>query len=245
MNNKQTYTTYLTLFKQFGFYQIVDPNSSKILGFNVFKLISILLTVTTTLMTAIGMFGVINEIDIGFKDIQMLYLVACILVGNIKITSVLFNANRIFKLFDTAQTSFLLSKHSKHNVKNVKSKCFKKTFPWYFFLVLSSLVLCITTPVVLNLLGDKTQVITNARKPNFFNFKYPFTTKIYNSFYKEFYLIETIMIIYPVYCMIITDLFLLATLQLLSNYYEIVSSAFKNFEAVSETGELQFYKKTV
>jgi len=53
------------------------------------------------------------------------------------------------------------------------------------------------------------------------------------------------MIIYPVYCMIITDLFLLATLQLLSNYYEIVSSAFKNFEAVSETGELQFYKKLV
>lgn len=239
-NNKPTHTEYLTLFRLLGFYHIVDPNSLTILNFNMFKLICILLTTVTTLMTMIGLFGVIYTINIGFEDMQMLYLVICILVGNIKIILVISNANKIFNLFDIARTPFLSSKYSKQiNIKTMKY--FNKTFPWYFFLVISSLVSCIITPVFLNFYSDKTQVmLIDARKPNFFNFKYPFTNKTYNLFYKEFYLIETLIIMYSIYCMIVTDLFLLATLQLLSDYYKIVTYAFKNlnFESVREIGEL-------
>lgn len=246
MSKKKEHEVYIQLFKLFGVYQLVDPSSPKIFRYKVYNLINIFLVVCSTTLVMIGLSGIFFKVekptikmDNAFKDFQMLFVIACAMVGNIKIMTIVLNANEIFNLLNIAHESFLSIKLSKMNQDCVKfGKHFNKVFPWYFFLLFISLILWITTPIFLNITNSVSP--ENIHKPNFFNLKYPINVETYNTFFMEFYIVETIITIYFIYCIIIFDLFLFSILQLLSNYYEIISSTFEYFDIRSGKKDGEF-----
>lgn len=246
MSKTKEHEVYIQLFKLFGVYQLVDPSSPKIFHFKVYNLINFFLVLCSTTLVVIGLSGIFFKvekptikIENAFKDFQMVFVIACAMVGNIKIMTIVLNTNEIFNLLNIAHESLLSIKLSKKNQDHVKfGKHFNKVFPWYSFLLFISLILWIITPLFLNITNSVSS--KNIHKPNFFNLKYPIKVETYNTFFTEFYIVESIITIYSIYCIIIFDLFLFSILQMLSNYYEIISSTFEYFDIRSEKKDGEF-----
>jgi len=193
LDKDEQITVYIKLFRWCGLYQLVHPEGPRVFGYRLYGLINIVLVVFTTTFTALGFVGFVYKLeesfDTGFQNMQRLFATACIVVGNLKITTIIWNADKIYELFNIAHETFLLSKHLKKNNTHVKSSGhFWRTFPWYFVLLYTSLFLWVTTPVILNLyFVDESELIAmNVPKPNFFHLKYPVRTTIYNSYFKVY-----------------------------------------------------------
>lgn len=244
-------SSYITLFKLFGLYQIVKKESPKIFNYSTYVLIIIFLTLCATIILLTELTGIFLEVltptaklDNGFKDLQQLFVFVCMTIGNVKMISIILNRNKIFNLFDTTTESFLLNGYSKTYAKRFKSgKNFKKTFPTTCFLIFVSLALWLMTPIILNNMNavhNKAQIDMNTRKLSPTNFKYPIQTTTYNNWYKAFYLVESILLTYSIYCMVLYDLFLFSILQLISNHYKSITTAIKVFDFRGERkdGEL-------
>lgn len=240
MSEEENRSNVITLFKTFGLYQIVTPKSPKIFNFNVYILIIIFLSSCTTIMILIGLPGIFlkieeptGRVDNGFKSLQTLFCLVCIIVGNLKITSIIINKNKIFKLLNLAHESFLLSVHSKIHTKRLKhGKHFKLIVPVTAILIFVSLFLWLTSPIVLNGINsvqDKSEININTRKLSPVNLKFPVKTTTYNRWFFGFYLTESILMSYSIYCMVLFDIYLFSLLQLITNYYTTVTAAFECF----------------
>lgn len=250
---EKSYAFNLTLFKTIGYYQMIDPNSKKIFGFNIYNVINITLVIFTSIMTVIGLSGYFYKADnityeeYGFKDLQMLFYLSCICLGNIKISITIYNADAIRKLFNVAHESFLSNKYCNQDKYklNICGKKFARIFPWYFFLffmtAFSWSIVPIVTIVNYHVTNEETNCNENIYMTNIANLRYPITAKTYNTFYKSFYALEFMMVWYSAYGLVVFDLFIVALLQLLATHYEIISSAYENFKYKAENvnGELK------
>lgn len=246
MSEGKKYAINLWLFKLIGFYQMFNPKSLKMFGHNVHNIIHCILIILTTAMTAFGFIGFFYNVDgssnIGFKDMQMMFYITCIVVGNLKLIILINNVNKIWKFFEMFHETFLSSKHCKlelYKLKSYKSN-FSKVFSLYLFLFSMTVVLWILTPIFLNshLLNKETQENENIRFINSINMRFPVTVETYNSFYNFFFMLESTMVAYAGYGLVTFDLFVIALLLLISTQYEIVSSAYENLKFVDENGEL-------
>lgn len=245
---EKNYAFDLTLFKTIGYYQMIDPNCKKIFGFNIYNVINIVIVVFTSIITVIGLSGFFYKPDnityekTSFKDIQILFYLACIVIGNLKICITIYNAKKIWKLFKVAHESFLSNKYWKQN-KHKINKCgkkFAKIFPWYLFIFLMTAFAWSIVPIVVNnhVASKETQNDENIYMTNIANMRYPITAKTYNKFYKGFYVSEFIVVWYSAYGLVVFDLFTLGLLQLLATHYEIIASAYENFKMTkNENGE--------
>ncbi|XP_050059676.1 odorant receptor 67a-like [Aphis gossypii] len=246
---EKNYAFDLTLFKTIGYYQMIDPNCKKIFGFNIYNVINMMIVVFTSIITVIGLSGFFykpNDITyekISFKDIQILFYLACIVVGNLKICITIYNAKTIWKLFKVAHDSFLSNNYWKQN-KHKINKCgkkFAKIFPWYLFIFLMTAFAWSIVPIVVNnhVASKETQNDENIYMTNVVNMRYPITAKTYNKFYKGFYVLEFIVVWYSAYGLVVFDLLTLGLLQLLATHYEIIASAYENFKMTkNENGKL-------
>ncbi|KAE9539565.1 hypothetical protein AGLY_004817 [Aphis glycines] len=245
---EKNYAFDLTLFKTIGYYQMIDPNCKKIFGFNIYNVINMMIVVFTSIITVIGLSGFFykpNDITYektSFKDIQILFYLACIVVGNLKICITIYNAKTIWKLFKVAHESFLSNNYWKQN-KHKINKCgkkFAKIFPWYLFIFLMTAFAWSIVPIVVNnhVASKETQNDENIYMTNVVNMRYPITAKTYNKFYKGFYVLEFIVVWYSAYGLVVFDLLTLGLLQLLATHYEIIASAYENFKMTkNENGE--------
>lgn len=110
----------LTLLKHIGFYQIVDPNSPKIVGVNVYIVLHLLFIIFITIMAIIGLSGISyksyeylnNDLH---QYMKTLFYLGCISVGNFKMITTIYNADIIWDLLDVVHASFLKSKHCNKN----------------------------------------------------------------------------------------------------------------------------------
>lgn len=251
-STEKKYAFNLTLFKTIGYYQMVDPNSKKIFGFNIYNVINITLVIFTSIMTVIGLSGFFYKIDNitseenSFKGIQMLFYLSCIVLGNLKIAITVYNADAIWKLFNVAHESFLSNKYCKQEKYKLNNcgKQFARIFPWYFFMFFMTAFAWSTIPIVVNYnsASNETQNNENIYMTNIANLRYPITVKTYNKFYKSFYVLEFIMVWYSAYGLVVFDLFIVALLKLLTTHYEIIASAHENFKykAENEDGEFKY-----
>jgi len=249
---EKKYAFNLTLFRTIGYYQMVDPNSKKIFGYNIYNVINITLVIFTSIMTVIGLSGFVYKTDNitseenSFTDIQMLFYLSCIGLGNLKIAITVYNADAIWKLFNVAHESFLTNKHCKQDKYklNKRGKQFSRIFSWYFLMFIMTAIAWSVVPIVVNnhAASNETQNNENIYMTNIANLRYPITVKTYNTFYKGFYALEFIMVWYSAYGLVVFDLFIVALLQLLATHYEIISSAYENFKykAENKDGELKY-----
>jgi len=204
-----------------------------------------ILVILTTSITVVGLTGFIYSTDVyinnDFEDMQLLFYIACITVSNIKVVIIIYNSDEIRKLFDLSHESFLSNKYckKKYQMKNFKKQSVR-TFVWYIFFFYSTALLWILLPNT-KIIDETTNMII--RKNNVLNLKYPITVKTYNTYYNIFYVIESILTIYCGFELIMFDVFLLSTLQLISTRYEMVSSAYQNIvlNVQNESRELKYY----
>ncbi|XP_022167528.1 uncharacterized protein LOC111031756 [Myzus persicae] len=249
--SEKNYAFDLILFKTIGYYQMVDPNTKKIFGFNIYNVINITLVIFTSIMTLIGLSGFLYKVDSiayeenSFQNIQMLFYLSCISLGNLKIAITVYNADAIWKLLNVAHESFISNKYCKQDKYklNISGKQFVRIFPWYFFLFFMTAVSWSIVPIVVNnqVESKETQNNENIYMTNVANLRYPITVKTYNTYYKSFYALEFILVFYCAYGLVVFDLFIVALLQLLATHYEIISSAYENFKykAENKNGKLR------
>lgn len=249
MNSEEKYLINFTILKCIGFYQLVNPSSPKMFGYNVYRVIHISMVVLTTTVTVIGLTGFVYNndefINTSFKDMQVLFYLACITVGNLKIFIVIYNADEIWKLFNIAHELFLSSKFCKMNYFKIKccGEQAVRTLHCYLIIFCMTAILWILLPNIVN--TDEAFTNKNNRKLNVVNLRYPVTTETYNTYYNRFYVLEVILCSYCTFGLVLFDIFLFVMLQLISTEYDIVSSAYENnirvFHDENEDGKLLLY----
>lgn len=239
MSKRNICTIDTTLFRRFGLHQIVNPNGPKKFGFNKYILIHIALFIFMMILTIIGISGYIydfgestNKFHITIIDMQFFCAIDCIFLASSKILTIFFYRNKMFNLFNIMHESFFLSKQCKKNYDHVKfKKHYKKTFYLNLCFLIGSIFLWIISPIILILINSfSTKPQTYIRKPNIVNFNYPVSNYTYNLYYTIFYILEGIITIYSVYCIVLFDVFMYAILQLIANYYTVVSYTFEHFD---------------
>lgn len=86
----------------------------------------------------------------------------------------------------------------------------------------------ISMPNIINISNGKFYNYENVRKNNVINLKYPISVGTYNTFFRVFYVMESVMISYVAYGLLTFDLFFIAFLLLISTQYEMISLAYKH-----------------
>lgn len=254
MSKENIYTIYTTVFKLFGLQQIVNPNDLKTFGFNKYILIHIFLMTFLITSTIIGMSGYIydfegpkNKFNVTIFNVEFMFVLDCIFNGLFKMIIILLNRNEILKLLTITYNTFLLSKHCKENYNNVKfGKRHKKSFIIYLFVLTASMVAWIALPFLLNTTHYFRKPQTHIRELTILNFKYPINNETYNSYYKIIFFVESIITIYTIYSLMLFDVFVFTILQLIADYYKVVSCAFEHFKFINKNGEFlkSLYKET-
>lgn len=224
------------LFKLVGFYQMVDPNGSKIFGYNAHSFVHVLMVAFTWSYTLVGLSGVIYRPDgaplaYSFKDMQTLFYLACITVGNLKMVTIVRNAGAIWDLFSdvpaAAGRAPAISRLAECR------KRFARIFPWYVFMFANTAFAWIIMPVVL----DRGSRPAAGRRTNVVNLRYPVAAETYDGYYAAFFAMECVVTSYSAMGLVLFDVFLIALLQLTSAQYEIVSSSYESVARVNENGE--------
>lgn len=250
----KTHAINLTLFKIVGFYQIIDQNSRKVYGFNIFQLFNALFTAISATITALGLSGMFYRVN-GSNDydikvyLKMISSVVFVMIGYFKMYIVISNASSIRNLFDVAHKSFSTSKHCKqfYFKMEICGKNFTTFFLWYYLLFIMVAFSYTSMPVFLNnneRKHGKTQNYNNSAQINVLNYMYPITTETYNTSYMTIYIVESIVCSYAVFVLGTVDLFIFALLKIISTQYEIIVSAYGTikFKDEEEYGKLMFEK---
>lgn len=255
MNKTYKCAINLTLLKFIGIYQFVDPKSLKVLGFNIFQLIHIILIIISTTVVIVGLtgffFNINNSIDNSFdENMQLIFYITCLIVGNFKLIIIINYADKIWNLFYIINESFLRSNYCKKNFYKLINcgKSFRRLFFWYLFVFYMTSILWATRPIIINNRNSSQDLLTNntLHLLKLSNLKYPITEEMYNRNYMKIYLMESIISVYSAYALVAFDLFLFAILRIISTQYELVTSAYKNLEHRAQNkSELKFYNNLI
>lgn len=194
-------------------------------------------------MSVVGLYGIFRSTnyaaDNGFQVIQLIFCVVFLMIGNLKIMTIVHNADKIWTILKIAHGSFFSSEHCKKNYRK-QIRCGERfattTFPLYVTIFCSTIVLWITMPHILSTYGanEEIQTVKYAFRTNVMNLRYPIPAELYNKLFYVFYALESTMAVLCVYGLITFDLFLIFILKLMSIQYEIVATAFEKLEVTVE-----------
>lgn len=73
MNREKNYAINFTLFKMTGAYQMVDPNTKKLFGFNIFNFVIITIIIFITIVTILGLNGFFSRLTLMRTKIRKSY----------------------------------------------------------------------------------------------------------------------------------------------------------------------------
>uniref|UniRef100_A0A2S2QX92 Uncharacterized protein n=1 Tax=Sipha flava TaxID=143950 RepID=A0A2S2QX92_9HEMI len=236
----------LTVFKLIGMYQMVDPDSPKVCGRNVYASVNVALIVCTTAMTVLSTCGFFSGVRDTFRNndfdvVLILFYYACIGVGNYKTTVLVLNAAEVWTLFGVARVSFLGNRYCTGNRRRMADRgaSLSRFFAWYLALIVVTLTSYAIIPLVTNhrYAGPTSAPGGGAyRKSNVINLRYPFAADTYNTYYPAFYAMECALAFYAGYGTFAFDLFALTTMYFVSVQYELLASAFRALERGADTG---------
>lgn len=218
----------LDLFKRCRYYQMFDPNVDKIYGWNLYRFAIVAIVLIIHLLITFGNLGLFLETDYSLSMVDV-FLVA---YGNIhvclslwKISILLYNANTIWELFDVTRIDFFKSEHCIGNIKILDShqkKTVRLTELYYFFgkmLIIEWIIF----PLIVNTFTSSENA--NQRILNIINFPFPVNIRTYNQYYVIFYVVETILAIYVMYCILIIDIIILSFGWVIIAQYEVLIRA--------------------
>jgi len=166
----------------------------------------------------------IDSIDL----LLMIFIYSIIVISLLKISVLLYNADRIWELFDLTRLDFLTSRRCRKNV-GILHKYRDRSIPitnLYQNYSTAVFIIWMIVPLVLNtfvMVEDP-----NQRYHNIFNMQYPVSANIYNRYYYLFYLMEIAMGIFVLNYSMIIDNFLISLCWAIIAQYEVITTAFES-----------------
>lgn len=221
----------LALFKRYRFYHIFDPNSPKILNYNIYKLVNIVFIVIVTIFTIYSTLGFVIETGDTVDSIDItltMFIYTVTALSFLKICVFLYKADHVWDLFDFTRLDFMTSNRCQdyiavlHKYRNVSIKI-TNVFQNYFTGVF---VTWLFAPLIFNtFIGIDNP---NQRYQNIFNLRYPVNTSFYNQNFNVFYLIEIALGLFILYYSVIVDNFLISMCLSTIAQYEVLYLAFES-----------------
>ncbi|XP_003243840.3 uncharacterized protein LOC100573389 [Acyrthosiphon pisum] len=229
--NDHTCTINLNILKQCGFYQIFDPNSKKIFGWNVYRISFIALTVITQCLIGFGNCGFLFELEDTTDNIDLFLIIfsnSYFCLTEWKVVILIINRKKFLELLDVTDLIFLKSKQCRNNIKILckhRIRALQLT-NLYFMFCIFVIIEWIIFPIMINsFIAHKTE---NRRLENVVNRRYPVDVNTYNKYYILFYVFEIIIGVKTVYLVLMVDILLLSIGWAIIIQYEVLAEAFKN-----------------
>lgn len=224
----------LKILKLCRFYHVFNPKGSKYFHYNIGKLSYIALSMISLCILIYGTAGFFfkPEDSNTLTNIELFVLLGIYIQGYLglyKLYIFLYNADKIWDIFNVTRLNFLTSLQCSKNIDimyNYKKKITKIT-NFFFIITFIADVQWIIFPLVFNTFTTS-ENITNQRKMNIMNLEFPVTIPTYNEYYNIFYLMEMFTIIFFMYIVNISDLFLISFCMVISAQYKVLARAFKN-----------------
>lgn len=223
--------------KIIGLFYILDPSGKRIYSYHIYRLISVVISAMVTCFMFSGIFGIYINMEESvdtFQYIWYIFEVSIFLSALLKINVLVYKADSTWDLLDITRIHFLSSTYCKINEKRLKecqsilvqftNFAFKATF-------MMSIVYMIN-PLATNL-DMKTSENINQKLRNILNILYPVNVETYNKYYFVFFVMESIILAYNFYSLLI-DMFLLSISFIITHQYEILAHTFERIGAQVE-----------
>lgn len=212
--SKQNYIIHIWLMKITWLYQLLNPNTFKLIGYNVFILGSILLILYLLIINLMYFTSIYYSRNNFTEVVKYISVLVATLFSMFKLCYLIRNSDALFKLMNFMLIHFL--SHYSHQksylvrareITIIISNIF--TFSW-----IAIVIIWILSPIMINdnYINIKSNNGTYLQyRYNMLNLIFPVTTKFDNDDFFVFYLMESILIIIYGYVMIIFDFLIVST----------------------------------
>ncbi|XP_026814358.1 uncharacterized protein LOC113554633 [Rhopalosiphum maidis] len=223
----------LKLFQQFRFFHLFNPKTKKFCNFNVYHLALYIINCVIGCTIIIGLMSYFTLEDDTLNiadDVQSMFCCLLYIVCLIKMTSITYKANIIWKLLHVTSIRFLTSTQCQKHVgilKKYRQRSIKITNYISVFSIITTIQWCFF-PLALMLLQKEDANQSNRRFENIFNFRFPVTTVYYNNNYFIFYFIEVSIIMILLYTHILSDIFFISLCYVMIAQFKMIKRAYEN-----------------
>jgi len=217
----------LRILKQCYFYHIFDPNSTKILNRNVYRLLCIVFIAFNLCVLLLGYVGMFTNKDDTLSDLdllQLMLLYTYIYLSLVKICVILYKANVVWDLFDVVRLDFLKSKLCRKNINMLYSgrDLIIKAGNYFILVIVMIYIQWVLLPLVLNAFDDT----VNRRNQNAINIPFPVSIHTYNQYFVMFYVIEVIVISFARFTLIVIDMLIWSFCYVIIILYQMLTKSF-------------------
>jgi len=234
----------LKIMKQCGFYQIFDPKSKKIFGWNVYLLSFITLTVITQCALIFGNCGFLMQLDDTINIVDVFLIIYYCLLNYLNLGKniiLMFKRNKILELLDVTDLQFLKSKQCRNNIKILykhRNRILRLT-NFFLNILIFGIVGWVLSPTVINYFKENKN--ENERLESILNWRFPVNVTTYNQYYGLIYVLELLSGMQTMYITFLIDILLLSVGWAISIQYELLAKAFENIGHHVQKGETIFF----
>lgn len=234
----------LSMYKQLGFYQLLDPNGPRVYGRHVYRTVLklfLLLVQAAVIFGLTGFFFVAGEPTAAdgmanrTSPFEVLVILANCTLSSLKMYVLMTNADVIWRLFDMACADFL--RCTRHAVVDkdlaarwARSAAVTRLIARSF---LAGMFLWFYGPFIIDDDDDDgnggATSAAYGRRKNIVNVNYPVTAAVYNDFYYAFYAMEMAIGFCIVYGSVLVDAFLMSFCWIIAARYRSMVTAYETF----------------
>lgn len=227
LKNEKQYIFNMKLARAMGLYQILNPNSTKIYGHNIYHIVVL---VFGSFMFAASMLFPIGLVHLRNDMIAFMYYNGCIsnfLLSCYKISNILYYSDIIWQCIDVTSFYFISYKHYDRNVfKNWQKRCTQTTYV-YIIIALFAFFCWIFSPSAMNksiIMIRNVDGSYSKYRMNIFNIYLLASHETYNLHFYVFYAIEIVISICYMYFTIVFDVLMVLICFAISYQLETISS---------------------
>lgn len=223
----------LSMYRQLGFYQLLDPNGPRVYGYHVYSTVLKLFLLMVQFIVIFGVTGFFVGAQDGFDEtgrFEIIIILTNCTLSSLKIYILVTNADVIWSLYEMACADFLrCSRHDRSIEKDLVKRWERSTTVTNLIArsFLAGMLLWFCGPFYAEE-ADGTSAI-GIRYKNIVNVRYPVSVNTYNEYYSAFYLMEAAIGFCIVYGSVMVDAFLMSFCWIISAQYQSVATVFEKF----------------
>jgi len=228
----------LAFYKWIRLYHVIDPNDKRVFNYHFHRLTVVLMVIAVQLIFFFGTIGVFMEFEDTVDtttNILLLSIVIYNLLCALKLSVIVINADKIWKLLNVTRVQFLESQHCRNKRRELEGfkKKFLSIFRYVIFFFSMTWILWMIYPLIANI-EKKINGDGNERYENIYNLRYPVDINTYNRNFWVFYGIEIVITLYLIIAAVV-DTFIVSICIVIFAQYEILQEAFASIGTEHES----------
>jgi len=216
--------------KIIGLFCILDPNRKHICSYHIYRLVCVVISAAVTCLMFSGILGIFINVEESadtFQFIWYIFEVSIFLSSLLKMNVLVYKADSTWDLLDITRIHFLSISYCKINEKKLK-ECQSILIHFTNFAFRATILMLFVytmNPLTTNS-GMKTSGNSNQKLRNILNIPYPVNAETYNKYYFVFFIMESIILAFNFYSILI-DMFFLSISFIIIHQYEILAHTFE------------------